>query len=158
MPIPNYDDTLLGKYIRAIENPDSIGFKNGKWFQSTRKGDDPNNRGFGVDIKFNDAAIEEAHKLGLKGVKSGESLASAPKTYNIWKHYGDRTLLGNYGSHGNGNMMNDSFTAKVNTPEELIEATNQGIDAAVIKKAPVYGLQNPSSEVPLEGILYMVQE
>ena len=23
MPIPNYDDTLLGKYIRAIENSDS---------------------------------------------------------------------------------------------------------------------------------------
>jgi hypothetical protein len=30
MPIPNYDETLLGRYIRTIENPDSIGFKNGK--------------------------------------------------------------------------------------------------------------------------------
>ncbi len=31
MPVPDYDDLLVGRYIRAIENPDSIGFQGGKW-------------------------------------------------------------------------------------------------------------------------------
>lgn len=58
MPVRDYDNLLVGEYIRSIENPDSIGFKDGKWFQSPRKVDDPNNRGFGVDIKYNDKARE----------------------------------------------------------------------------------------------------
>lgn len=58
MPVPNYDNTLLGQYIRAIENPDSIGFIDGKWYQSPRKKDDPNNRGIGVDIVHNKAAAK----------------------------------------------------------------------------------------------------
>ena len=56
MPIPDYDNLLVGQYIRAIENPDSIGYNNGRWYQSTRRGDDPNNRGFGVDVRYNDKA------------------------------------------------------------------------------------------------------
>lgn len=55
-PSLNIDDTLTSAYIRAIENPDSIGYKNGKWYQSTRKADDKNNRGMGVDIKYNNQA------------------------------------------------------------------------------------------------------
>lgn len=58
MPVPNYDNTLLGQYIRAIENPDSIGFKDGRWYKSTRKKDDPNNRGMGVDVVYNKAAAK----------------------------------------------------------------------------------------------------
>lgn len=54
----NYENTLIGQYIRAIENPDSIGFKDGKWNRSTRKKDDPNSRGFGIDIKYNKEAIK----------------------------------------------------------------------------------------------------
>lgn len=49
MPISDFDNLLVGQYIRIIENPDSIGFKNGRWYQSPRRGDDPNNRGFGID-------------------------------------------------------------------------------------------------------------
>lgn len=58
MPIRNYDNTLVGGYIRALENPDSTGFKNGRWYQSTRKVDDPNSRGFGIDVTTNKKATE----------------------------------------------------------------------------------------------------
>ena len=50
--ISNYDNTIVGGYIRQIENPDSAGWNSNKhvWYASERKGDDPNNRGMGVDI------------------------------------------------------------------------------------------------------------
>jgi len=35
--------------IRAVENPDSIGFNNGVWYPPSKKGYDPNNLGFGID-------------------------------------------------------------------------------------------------------------
>lgn len=54
----DYDNTLIGQYIRAIENLDSTGFKDGKWYQSKRKIDDPNSRGFGIDIKHNKEAVK----------------------------------------------------------------------------------------------------
>lgn len=28
----DYENTLLGQYIRAIENPDSVGYQNGNWY------------------------------------------------------------------------------------------------------------------------------
>ena len=56
----NKDKSLTNQYIRAIENPDSIGFKNGRWYQSSRSGDDTNSRGFGIDIKYNKGASELA--------------------------------------------------------------------------------------------------
>lgn len=52
----NKDKSLVNQYIRAIENPDSIGFRNGRWYQSPRSGDDPNSRGFGIDVKYNNDA------------------------------------------------------------------------------------------------------
>ena len=60
MPTKITDNSLVSQYIRAIENPDSIGYFNGRWYQSQRKGDDPNNRGFGVDIKYNKSASKTA--------------------------------------------------------------------------------------------------
>ena len=48
--MPVRDDSLIAQYIRAIENPDSIGFNNGKWEAPPKgKSYDANNRGFGVD-------------------------------------------------------------------------------------------------------------
>lgn len=48
------DDSLVAQYIRAIENPDSAGFKNGIWYAPPKgQGYDPNNRGFGMDINNN---------------------------------------------------------------------------------------------------------
>lgn len=54
--MPVKDDSLVAQYIRAIENPDSTGYRNGRWYKPTEEGYDPNNRGFGVDIVKNDAA------------------------------------------------------------------------------------------------------
>lgn len=54
--MPVRDDSLIAQYIRAIENPDSIGFNNGRWEQSNLKGHDSNNRGFGIDVIYNDQA------------------------------------------------------------------------------------------------------
>ena len=58
--MPVKDDSLVAQYIRAIENPDSTGYRNGRWYKPTEKGYDPNNRGFGVDIVKNDAAFNVA--------------------------------------------------------------------------------------------------
>lgn len=54
--IKNYDNTLYGQYIRDIENSDSIGFFNGKWYAPSSPKFDKNNRGMGVDIIFNKKA------------------------------------------------------------------------------------------------------
>ena len=54
--MPVRDDSLTAQYIRAIENPDSIGFNKGRWEQSNLKGHDSNNRGFGIDVIYNDQA------------------------------------------------------------------------------------------------------
>lgn len=52
--MPIKDDSLVAQYIRAIENPDSAGFKNGIWYAPPKgQGYDPNNRGFGMDINNN---------------------------------------------------------------------------------------------------------
>lgn len=58
MPAYNYDNTLLGQYIRQIENPDSIGFnpQNRRWYAPPERGYDINNRGMGVDIVYNPEA------------------------------------------------------------------------------------------------------
>lgn len=54
--MPVKDDSLVAQYIRAIENPDSAGFNEGRWVQSNVKAHDLNNRGFGVDVIYNDDA------------------------------------------------------------------------------------------------------
>ena len=54
--MPIKDDDLVAQYIRAIENPDSIGYKDGKWYQPSDSKYDKNNRGFGIDVVHNKAA------------------------------------------------------------------------------------------------------
>ena len=54
--MPVKDDSLIAQYIRAIENPDSVGFNNGRWeAPPVGKGYDLNSRGFGMDVNYNDA-------------------------------------------------------------------------------------------------------
>ena len=72
MPIPDYDNMLVGQYIRSIENPDSLGFRNGLWFKSPRKADDPNNRGFGVDVENNKAAAQLVNGRAEKWLTEAE--------------------------------------------------------------------------------------
>lgn len=54
--MPIKDDDLVAQYIRAIENPDSIGYKDGKWYQPSNSKYDKNNQGFGIDVVHNKAA------------------------------------------------------------------------------------------------------
>lgn len=51
--MPVKDDSLVAQYIRALENSDSIGYKNGRWYEPNLPGYDINNRGFGVDVVRN---------------------------------------------------------------------------------------------------------
>ena len=52
--MPVKDDSLVAQYIRAIENPDSAGYKNGIWYAPPKgQGYDLNSRGFGMDINYN---------------------------------------------------------------------------------------------------------
>ena len=54
--MPVRDDSLAAQYIRAVENPDSVGFIGGKWYAPpTGKGYDPNSRGFDMDVNYNAA-------------------------------------------------------------------------------------------------------
>lgn len=70
MPVPtdNYDDTSVGRYIRAIENPDSVGFDlvMRRWYAPTNVAVfDKNNRGMGVDVVRNsDAAATASGRTG----------------------------------------------------------------------------------------------
>lgn len=54
--MPIKDNDLVAQYIRAIENPDSIGYKDGKWYQPSNSKYDKNNRGFGIDVVHNKVA------------------------------------------------------------------------------------------------------
>lgn len=55
--MPVKDNSLAAQYIRSIENPDSIGFVNGRWEAPPKgKGYDTNGRGFGIDVVYNDQA------------------------------------------------------------------------------------------------------
>ena len=64
--MPVKDDSLVAQYIRAIENPDSVGFRNGRWEAPSKgKGYDTNSRGFGMDVNYNDATRAlTAHRKG----------------------------------------------------------------------------------------------
>lgn len=90
--MPIKDDSLVAQYIRAIENPDSAGFKNGIWYAPPKgQGYDPNNRGFGMDINNNNdtkaltanrpgkwLTEEEERQLRLKHLEDNQ------KTLNRW--------------------------------------------------------------------------
>jgi hypothetical protein len=57
--MPVKDNSLVAQYIRALENPDSLGYDNGIWRAPGHPGIfDSRNRGFGVDVENNVAAIE----------------------------------------------------------------------------------------------------
>lgn len=64
--MPVKDGSLVAQYIRAIENPDSVGFRNGRWEAPPKgKGYDTNSRGFGMDVNYNDATRAlTAHRKG----------------------------------------------------------------------------------------------
>ena len=56
--MPIKDDSLVSQYIRSIENPDSIGYRNGRWYAPDNSRYDKNNRGFGMDVNYNTATVD----------------------------------------------------------------------------------------------------
>ena len=47
---------FITDYIKSIENPDRIGWNGKVWGAPTLKGYDANQRGYGIDIRYNNAA------------------------------------------------------------------------------------------------------
>jgi hypothetical protein len=47
---------FITDYIKSIENPDRIGWNGKVWGAPTLKGYDVNQRGYGIDIRYNNAA------------------------------------------------------------------------------------------------------
>lgn len=85
--MPVNDDSLVAQYIRAIENPDSIGFRNGRWYAPDNPKFDSNNRGFGMDVNYNKATADlvkgrngkyltedEERELRLQHIKESEKV------------------------------------------------------------------------------------
>ena len=56
--MPIEDDSLVSQYIRSIENPDSVGYRNGRWYAPDNSIYDKNNRGFGMDVNYNTATVD----------------------------------------------------------------------------------------------------
>lgn len=63
----DWDNTLAGKLVNHVENPDSVGYQNGKWYAPTLKGYDQNQFGMGVDRNqtagFNDKVKRDKNGL-----------------------------------------------------------------------------------------------
>lgn len=86
--MPVKDDSLVAQYIRAIENPDSVGFRDGIWEVPPKgKGFDINGRGFGVDVIKNIQAnaltndrpgrwlsVKEERNLGNNHIQSNQEI------------------------------------------------------------------------------------
>ena len=70
--MPIRDDSLIARYIREIENPDSIGYKDGRWYEPDKQGYDNNNRGFGVDVIHNKGAKETVKNRNNKWLSEEE--------------------------------------------------------------------------------------
>lgn len=119
-----------------INTYDGIGDIN--WMRSKQKG--------GGRLLM-DAVIQHVREKGLGGVKSGRDLLSAPKTYNMWKHYPDKQLIGRYGTHTNQNMVyKNSPAIEVPTKEAAIEKWNKG-EFASFRHGDIYLLKSPSQQV-----------
>ena len=68
--MPVKDDSLVAQYIRALENPDSLGYRNGIWTDAGVF--DSRNRGFGVDVENNIAAARLAKNRPGKWITEEE--------------------------------------------------------------------------------------
>ena len=70
--MPIKDDDLVAQYIRAIENPDSIGYKDGKWYQPSNSKYDKIYRGFGIYVLHNKAERDMVSNRQGKWLTEGE--------------------------------------------------------------------------------------
>lgn len=99
------------------------------------------------------AAIDFGHQMGKEGFISGANLLSAPKTYNVWKHYPDKILVGNTGTHSNVTTINSSSEAVpsvVQSADELVQATKEG-KLAILHEGDIYQLNSASKSTPAKS-------
>lgn len=81
----DWDNTLPGQLINYTENRDSLGFdpKTRRWYESKKKGIDPNNRGMGLDIDYlNDPSILKKDKAGNKYITEADERAARYERLN----------------------------------------------------------------------------
>ncbi len=89
----------------------------------------------GITEQAYNAAIEQAHNLGHKGLASGYDLRSPAITRRVWRKYNDKTLLGTYGEHS-------FYDPRVGMSRFFL---NQ----------PIYGLNNSTSTYyPTKSLLF----
>lgn len=90
----DWDNTLPGQLINYTENRDSLGFDSStrRWYESTKKGTDPNNRGMGLDINYLiDPSILKKDSKGRKYItEADERDARYEKLNEVEKSYNQR--------------------------------------------------------------------
>ncbi len=114
-----------------------------------------------------DAGIDYAHLLGLDGIRSGDTLISAPKTYRVWEHYPHKTMLNQQGMHNNSRIVLESIDegkvpkdvyykqpTRVETTEQMM-APGYNTEMRELWNGPVYSIQQPSElSFPVKTVLF----
>ncbi len=113
--------------------------------------------GSGTYERLLNGGIELSKIEKTKGVVSGESLKSAPKTYHINQKIKDREPYYLKGIHDNLRMVYDRLGYEpIPTPAknmlELRRASDK--EAKVLKDAPVWILKSPTYEIPIKSEIF----
>lgn len=95
-----------------------------------------------VEERGLNSAIQFANQTGLNGVISGKMLLSAPKTYNVWKHFPEKEMIGNRGMHQNTNMVPQNAPMRFITE---VEEMTGGSEELLYPYGNIYRLKKPSS-------------
>ena len=96
-----------------------------------------------VEERGLNSAIQFANQTGLNGVVSGKQLLSAPKTYNVWKHFPEKEMVSNRGMHQNVNMVPEDTPMRFIT--EAKEMVGNSKESLHFPFGSVYRLRKPSS-------------
>lgn len=90
----DWDNTLPGQLINYTENRDSLGFdpSTRRWYESGKKGTDPNNRGMGLDINYlKDPSILKKDSKGREYItEADERSARYEKLNEVENSYNQR--------------------------------------------------------------------
>lgn len=106
----------------------------------------------GMSRALYDAAIEAGGQLGYNGIRTGDHLISAPKTWRVWQHYPDKLLIGKNGYHQNRMMVSPTEDgAFVKTWQDAQKAAAGNINFT-FENGPVYQLRTPSQFVPIKDM------
>ena len=121
---PNYDNTPTGRYITAVENPDSAGYYNGRWYNKgwadahrklTPRVWDSNQIGIGLDMKKENNPLIQNY---LKSVGATTSISEADEHY----------------------VRQHQIQDKVDTLNRLMKKNNINVKMSPFKQAMAVGL------------------